>query len=160
MTRNRIQELLRDPTLESPSREYFEVRLPWIGFCVPRESAQRLLEAMVGLHPVDWVQIQTVEGSVVYVRVEHVVFVREWTPAQRETGRQFWKQIDQEYEEKEDGSGDGPEAASGDGSPSIPGPPAGARQLVPGVGVNGRISPTRAFLIVWAAWVLLRLVFG
>ena len=102
MTQNRIRELLRDPTFETPSRDYFEVRMPWLSFCVPRESAERLLGAMFGLHPTEWVQIQTVEGSVVHVKVEHVVFVREWTATQRETGRTFWKQIDQEYEEKEE----------------------------------------------------------
>lgn len=147
MTRNRIQELVRDPTLESPSREYFEVRLPWTGFCVPRESAQRLLEAMVGLHPVEWVQIQTVEGSVVHLRVEHVVFVREWTPAQRQTGRQFWKEIDQEYEETEDGSGDGPAIPPGAGEPGVE-------------GEKSRLSSMSAFLIVMGVWSLLSLLFG
>jgi len=102
MEKNRIQELLRDPTFESPSRDYFEVRMPWLSVAVSRETAERILEALFGLHRTEGVQGQTVEGSVVHIRVRDVVFVREWTATQRETGRKFWKAIDEEYEEKEE----------------------------------------------------------
>ena len=99
MGENRIEELLRDPTLEQPTLEYFEVRLPWQSFAVRRETAERVMEAMVGFERTEWVRIETIGGSVAWVRTEHVVFVREWSSAQRESERRFWKQIDQEYEE-------------------------------------------------------------
>jgi len=100
METNRIEELLRDPTLGAPEMDYWEVRTPWVGVCVTRESARRVLEAMTGVVQETWVRADTVEGSMVYIRAETVMYVREWTRAQRETGRQFWKEIDREEVEE------------------------------------------------------------
>lgn len=94
-----MEELLRCPLFEQPSLEYFEVRLPWQGFAVRRECAERVLEAVSGLDRVEWVRLETMGGSVVWVRTDHIVHVREWSSAQRESERRFWQQIDDEYEE-------------------------------------------------------------
>lgn len=110
MSENRIRELLRDPTLDQPALDYYEVRLPWQSFAVRQESAERILEAMLGQPRVDWVRAETVTGSVIYLRAEHIVFVREWSQAQRDTERRFWKQIDKEYEEDEKNGSESPEA--------------------------------------------------
>jgi hypothetical protein len=120
MGNNRIEELLRDPTLEQPTLEYFEVRLPWQSFAVRRETAERVMEAMVGFERTEWVRLETVVGSVTWVRTEHIVFVREWSSAQRESERRFWKRIDKEYEEE--GSSEGetrPVEAVGEGASGV-----------------------------------------
>ena len=101
MGENRIEELLRDPTFESPAPDYFEVRVPGGYFPVTREAAKRILEAMAGFERVDWVRVETVSGSVLYLKTDQVVYVREWTRAQRDTNRKFWKEIDKEDEEDE-----------------------------------------------------------
>ena len=115
MTQNRIQQLLRDPTLEQPALDYYEVRLPWQSFAVRREVAERVMEATRGLERDEWVRIETVGGSVAWVRTEHVVFVREWSSAQRESERRFWAQIDSEYEKRSGGESEGSES---EGPPS------------------------------------------
>jgi hypothetical protein len=107
MGENRIEALLRDPTLESPSLDYFEVRMPWGGFTVPRWSAERIVEALTGIERPDWVRVETISGSVLYLKTETVVYVREWTKTQRETNRKFWKEIEEEDEEDEEKSEDG-----------------------------------------------------
>jgi len=94
METNRIEEVLRDPSLEEPTLAYHEVRLPWQSLCVRPEVAARVLAAVQGIHRTDWVRVETVTGSVVFVRTEHVVFVREWTPAQRASERKFWDALD------------------------------------------------------------------
>ena len=110
MTQNRIQQLLRDPTLEQPALDYYEVRLPWQSFAVRREVAERVMEATRGLERDEWVRIETVGGSVAWVRTEHVVFVREWSSAQRESERRFWAQIDSEYEKRSSSESEGSES--------------------------------------------------
>lgn len=117
METNRIAEMLRDPTLGVPETDYWEVRTPWVGVCVTRESARRVLEAMTGMVQETWVRADTVEGSMVYIRAETVMYVREWTRAQRETGRQFWKEIDREDEEDEGESEDAGPGPAGDMDP-------------------------------------------
>jgi hypothetical protein len=115
MAENRILEFVRDPTLESPSLDYFEVRMPWVTFAVTRASAERIVEAMTGFEPTPWVRAETVSGSVIWVRTEAVVYVREWTEAQRASEDGFWKQMDAEAaernqtsEEADGGDADGP----------------------------------------------------
>ena len=115
MGENRILEFVRDPTLESPSLDYFEVRMPWVTFAVTRASAERIVEAMTGFEPTPWVRAETVSGSVIWVRTEAVVYVREWTEAQRASEDGFWKQMDAEAaernqtsEEADGGDADGP----------------------------------------------------
>ena len=78
-----------------------------------RRSAERVIDALVGFERADWVRIETVSGSVLYLKTEAVVYVREWTRAQRETNRKFWKEIDKEDEEDEEN-----ESAKGAGDPS------------------------------------------
>jgi hypothetical protein len=103
MAENRIDELLRDPTLESPTLDYYELRVQGGAFPVTRRSAERVLEALIGFERADWVRIETVSGSVLYLKTEAVVWVREWSRQQRDTNRRFWKEIDKEDEEDEDG---------------------------------------------------------
>lgn len=111
MGTNRIQEFIRDPTLESPSLDWFEVRMPWATFAVTRDSAERIVAAMTGFEPTPWVRAETVSGSAMWVRTEAVVSVREWTEAQRASEDAFWKQIDAEAAERNETSG---EAQDGD----------------------------------------------
>ena len=121
MNENRIEAILRDPTLEQPTLTYHEVRLPWQSFFVRPEVAVRVLEAIQGLDRSDWVRVETVTGSVAFLRTVHVVYVREWTPAQRESERQFWDALDAEQKQPEDDAGaqqgsggsDGAEASEG-----------------------------------------------
>jgi hypothetical protein len=118
MGQNRIQEFVRDPTFESPSLDYFEVRMPWVTFVVTRDSAERIMEALTGFDPTPWVRAETVSGSVVWVRTEAVVLVREWSRAQRDAEDRFWKEIEAESKEREeptDSSGqDDGEAGTGE----------------------------------------------
>jgi len=107
METNRIEEVLRDPSLEEPTLAYHEVRLPWQSLCVRPEVAARVLAAVQGIHRTDWVRVETVTGSVVFVRTEHVVFVREWTPAQRASERKFWDALDAEGGDEQEAEGEG-----------------------------------------------------
>lgn len=118
MGQNRIQEFVRDPMLESPSLDYFEVRMPWVTFAVTRESAERIVAAMTGFDPTPWVRAETVSGSVIWVRTEAVVYVREWTGAQRASEESFWKQIEAESGEQD---GTATEEGGGDADASDPG---------------------------------------
>jgi hypothetical protein len=118
MGQNRIQEFVRDPTLESPSLDYFEVRMPWVTFAVTRASAERIVAAMTGFELTPWVRAETVSGSVIWVRTEAVVYVREWTGAQRASEDSFWKQIEAEGMEQDEPSkeDDGGDAGGPDGA--------------------------------------------
>lgn len=106
MGQNRIGEFVRDPTFESPSLDYFEVRMPWVTFAVTRASAEQILAAMTGFELTPWVRAETVSGSVIWVRTEAVVYVREWTGAQRASEESFWKQIEAEAAEWNEPSGE------------------------------------------------------
>ena len=139
MGENRMEELLRCPTLEQPSLEYFQVRLPWQSFAVRRETAEKVLEAMLGFERAEWIRIETVGGSVAWVRIEHVMFVREWSSAQRESERRFWQQIDDEYEEAEKAA---KEERASEGSESR------ASEDTSG----GRVSLGLIVLVLWVAW--------
>lgn len=101
MGENRIQEFLRDPTLESPAPDYFEVRLPWCALAVRRETAERIVEALLARDSSRWFRVETVTGSVVVLRAEDVIYVREWSRGQRASERHFWKKIDEEDENDE-----------------------------------------------------------
>jgi hypothetical protein len=119
MDQNQIQEILRDPTLEQPTLTYHEVRLPWQSFFVRSEVAARVMAAVQGLHRTDWVRIDTVTGSVAFVRTEHVVFVREWTPEQRASERTFWNALDAENAEAaQEDQGELPQAGAMASGPS------------------------------------------
>ena len=83
--------------------DYYEVRLPWTTLYVRQEVAERLLAAMSGFGDADVVRLETVTGSVVFVRTEFVVYVQESTRAQRAALRKLWKALDDE-EEQEDAS--------------------------------------------------------
>ncbi len=122
MDENRMQEILRDPTLEQPTLTYHEVRMPWQSFFVRSEVAARVMAAVQGLHRTDWVRIDTVTGSVAFVRTEHVVFVREWTPEQRASERTFWTALDAENAEgSPEGREEQPPAGGGVSAPSTDG---------------------------------------
>ena len=101
MGTNRMEEFLRDPTLEQPAMDFYEVRLPWTTLQVRREAAGRLLRALQGFDTSAVVRVETVTGSVVYIRVEYVVLVQESTQAQRKAQRKLWKALDDEDEEEE-----------------------------------------------------------
>ncbi|HSM04150.1 MAG TPA: hypothetical protein VK858_06000 [Longimicrobiales bacterium] len=160
MNENRIEAILRDPTLEQPTLTYHEVRLPWQSFFVRPEAAARVLEAIQGLDRSDWVRVETVTGSVAFVRTVHVVYVREWTPAQRESERQFWDALDAEQKQPEDDAGaqegsdgsdggeaseggtDGPEGASDDSGGVAHGDP--EEGIGPGAGLVGGAAESAA----------------
>jgi len=97
-----LDELLRDPTLEQPTDEYYRVRLKPHGFMyVTRDSPARILSALESAAPPSFVRCETVGGSVAHVRTETVIYVHQSTKAQREAERRFWKQIDDEDEEEQ-----------------------------------------------------------
>lgn len=98
---NRIRQHFRDPTLESPPTDYYVVRLPWDSFVVGREDAARILGALSAFEAPTVIRCQTVSGSVVYVRSDAILYVRESTRAQRDAERWFWKEIDDEDSESE-----------------------------------------------------------
>jgi hypothetical protein len=99
---NRMREYFRDPTLEQPTTEsYYVVRIPWDSFVVGREDAARILAAIGGFDAPTVVRCQTVTGSVVYVRSDVILYVRECTRAQRDAERRFWKEIDEEMDSDE-----------------------------------------------------------
>ena len=101
MGTNRMEEFLRDPTLEQPAMDFFEVRLPWTTLRVRREAAGRLLRAMQSFDTNTVVRVETVTGSVVYVRPEFVVLLQESTAAQRTAERKLWKALDDEDEQED-----------------------------------------------------------
>lgn len=164
MGKHRIEEMLRDPTLEQPTLEYFEVRLPWQSFAVRRETAERVLEATFGFERPEWVRLETVGGSVAWVRTEHVVFVREWSSAQRESERQFWKQIDEEYEEAKKSSASSEEQEAGsEADPTSGGGEAEARAGGSGgceseESGSGRPSLGSVVLMLWAVLLAMRVL--
>ena len=98
---NRMHEHFRDPTLESPATDYYVVRIPWDSFVVGREDAARILAALSGFEAPTVIRCQTVSGSVVYVRSDAIMYVRESTRAQRDAERRFWNEIDQEDSDEE-----------------------------------------------------------
>jgi len=100
---NRIRKHFRDPALEEPATDFFVVRVPFERLVVAREQAERLLAAMTTYQPPSVVRCQTIYGSVVFIRPETVLYVRECTKAQRDAERRFWKEID---DEDEDDDGD------------------------------------------------------
>ncbi|UCC24448.1 MAG: hypothetical protein JSU98_12000 [Gemmatimonadales bacterium] len=158
MGENRIRELLRDPTLDQPALDYFEVRLPWQSFAVRQEAAERILEAMLGHERAEWVRAETVTGSVVHIRTEHVVFVREWSQAQRDTERRFWKQIDKEYEEDENPPSDAPPQGEGQSEPGAAEPQGEAGSDRVSTRTTVMVSANRALVVAAAALVLSHLI--
>lgn len=99
---NRIDRYFRDPSLERPSTDHYVVRLPWDSFVVGREDAARILAVLNGYEAPTVVRCQTVSGSVVYVRSDAILYVRESTRAQRDAERRFWKEIDDEELDSDD----------------------------------------------------------
>lgn len=102
MTMNRIRKYFRDPTLEEPRTDYYIVRLPWDSFLVGREDAARILAAVGGFEAPTVIRCETITRSVVYVRTDTIMFVRECTRAQRDAERRFWKEIDSEEEDSDE----------------------------------------------------------
>ncbi len=96
---NRIEEILRDPTLEQPTLTYHEVWMPGMSMLVRPEVAERVIEAVYGLHRPEWVQVETITGSVAHVRTEYIVFVRESTPGQRSSELALSKALEKEWRE-------------------------------------------------------------
>ena len=99
MGKNRLGEFFRDPTLDSPSAEYFRVRLPWESIFVNRATAARILAETNGRDAPKLIRCETITGSVVYVRTDTVMMVFESTPAQRRAERRLWKLLDEEEEQ-------------------------------------------------------------
>jgi len=160
MGQNRMEELLRCPTLEQPSLEYFEVRLPWQSFAVRRETAERVLEAAFGIERAEWVRLETMGGSVAWIRAEHVVFVREWSSAQRESERRFWKEIDAEYEkaEKATEGSEGPEGQPDAESGAERAKTQGCERAASQESGTGRIPLGTILLTLWVLWLVLALI--
>ena len=102
MGKNRLEEIFRDPTLEAPPSDHFVVRTEWGGFLVTRETAERILTAMSGNGPVRILRIETLFGSVAFLRSDQIVFVRESTRSQRKAEERFWKMLDDEENEDDD----------------------------------------------------------
>ena len=98
---NRMGPFFRDPALEQPATDYFVVRLPFERFVVARREAERLLAAMTAFRTPSVVRCQTIYGSVVFIRPETVLYVRECTRAQRDAERRFWKEIDEEEDDED-----------------------------------------------------------
>lgn len=102
MGKNRLEEIFRDPTLETPPADHFVVRHQWGGFCVTREMATRILTAISGQGPSRMLRVETITGSVVFIRTDAIVFVRESTRAQRKAEERFWKMLDDEEKDEDD----------------------------------------------------------
>jgi hypothetical protein len=51
-------------------------------------------------------RVETITGSVAYVRSDRIVSLLESTPAQRAATRRMWKMLDEERERDEDDSCD------------------------------------------------------
>jgi hypothetical protein len=93
---NRMEEYFRDPELETPRVDFFIVRTHWDSFQVGRELAEAILCALARRGGPSLIRCQTIHGSVVYLRSDRVISVRECTRAQRDAQRRFWKAIDEE----------------------------------------------------------------
>jgi hypothetical protein len=72
---------------------------------VSRETAARILAALRGEAP-RILRVETITGSVAYVRSDRIVSLLESTPAQRAATRRMWKMLDEERERDEDDSCD------------------------------------------------------
>jgi hypothetical protein len=101
MGKNRIGEFLRDPTLDRPTTEFFEVRFGDDSVRVSRETAARILAALGGNAPPRFVRVETITGSVAFIRTDTIFGLCECTRAQRAAQRRIWKQLDEEREEDE-----------------------------------------------------------
>ena len=99
---SRLEQCYRDPTLEEPSEDYYVVRLPWDSLVVTRWTASRIVAALCEYDASEWIRFDTVNGSVVHVRLYSVVYVRESTRAQRDAERRFWDARDQEEPKQEE----------------------------------------------------------
>lgn len=93
---NRMEEFFRDPSLEAPRMDYFVVRTTWDAFQVGPEEAESILCALTRRDGPSLIRCQTIHGSVVHVRTDRIVSVRECTRAQRDAQRRFWKAIEDE----------------------------------------------------------------
>lgn len=102
MGNNRLEELFRDPTLERPTTDFFSVRTEWRCLLVSRETAARVLAAMSGSGPPKLVRMETVTGSVAWVRTDTILLVEESTRAQRDAQRRLWKALDEEENEDQE----------------------------------------------------------
>lgn len=101
MNSNRIEEHFRDPTLEWPTTDYFEVRLAHGCFKVTREGAAGIVAAMRAASRPEILRIETVTGSVVHVRTDRIEYVRESTRTQRAAEDRLWKRLGEESDEDE-----------------------------------------------------------
>ena len=72
MGKNRLEEVFRDPTLETPPADHFVVRHQWGGFCVTREVATTILTAISGHGPARMLRVETLSGSVVFIRTDAI----------------------------------------------------------------------------------------
>lgn len=102
MGKNRIEELFRDPTLEHPAADHFVVRHRWGSFCVTEETAIRILAAVSGAGSAGLLRIETITGSMIFLRADAIVYVRQSTRAQRRAEQRFWKMLDDEEDEDEE----------------------------------------------------------
>ena len=105
MGKNRLQEIFRDPTLDAPPTDHFVVRHRWGGFCVSREMATRILTAISGHDPARMLRVETITGSVVFIRTDAIAFVRESTRAQRRAEERLWKMLDDEEQDDDNTEG-------------------------------------------------------
>ncbi len=101
MGNNRIAEFLRDPTLDRPTTDFFIVRFGDDSAPVSRETAARILAALGGDAPPRFLRVETITGSVAFIRTDTIVGLHESTRAQRAARRRMWKQLDEELEEDE-----------------------------------------------------------
>ncbi|MCG6987903.1 MAG: hypothetical protein LJF06_06960 [Gemmatimonadetes bacterium] len=156
MVRNRIEELLRDPSLEEPSLDYHEVRLPWRAFVVRREVAERLMEAILGFERPEWMRVETITGSVVFLRTADVIYVQEWTKAQRASERRFWKAIEEEENKEKATEQEEEKSKEKDTEAAAP----AAAETRTGAGVPERPDAVRAALakLATALWVAVMLI--
>ena len=103
MDKNRIEEFFRDPTLEQPTGHFFTVGIDCEEIRVSPETAARILAALGGPAP-RFLRVETITGSVAYVRTDRIVSLLESTPAQRAAMRRMWKLLREEREEDDDDS--------------------------------------------------------
>ena len=101
MGNNRIGKFLRDPTLDRPTTEYFDVHFNDEYVRVSRETAERILTALGGNAPTRFLRVETITGSVVFIRSDAIFGLSESTRAQRAAERRFWRLLDDEREEDE-----------------------------------------------------------
>ncbi len=99
MGTNRLDDVFRDPTLERPATDYYRVRIEPHGYLsVTRDTAARILAALIDENAPTLIRCETIGGSVAWVRADAVLYVQESTRAQRDAERRFWKEIDDEDE--------------------------------------------------------------